>query len=363
MPENSNISWVLKRIGDIQAENRPRPSPKPNEVEIAVKVTGICGSDVHYWVQGHIGDFIVKEPMVLGHESSGIVTNIGRDCKILKVGDQVAIEPGIPCYICHFCKNGQYNLCKDMKFAATPPINGTLCQYYCCPEDFCVKLPDNFPSLEEAALIEPLSVGIHSCKLADLRAGQTVIIFGAGPVGLLAGAAAKASGAVKITMVDINQSRLDFAKNYVANEVVLAEREIPQGLSSVNFAKRFSQKLLESGVEQADVILECSGVETCIQTGIYMTKSKGTFVQVGMGMEVVPIPIADIGVREIKFMGSFRYCNTYKQAVQLVSAGFINLKPLITHRFKFQDAVKAFETVKERKDNVIKALILGTDTN
>jgi len=139
--------------------------------------------------------------MVLGHESAGIVANVGSNCKTLKVGDQVAMEPGIPCYICHFCKNGQYNLCKYVKFAATPPVNGTLCQYYCCPEDFCVKLPDNFPSLEEAALIEPLSVGVHACKLADLKVGQTVIVFGAGTVGLLAGAVAKASGAIKITML------------------------------------------------------------------------------------------------------------------------------------------------------------------
>lgn len=361
LPDNSNISWVLQQVGDIQLENRLRTAPKSNEVEIAVKATGICGSDVHYWVHGHIGDFIVREPMVLGHESSGIVTNVGRDCKTLKVGDQVAIEPGVPCYTCHFCKHGQYNLCKDMKFAATPPVNGSLCQYYYCPEDFCVRLPDNFPSLEEAALIEPLSVGVHACKLAELKVGQTVMIFGAGTVGLLAGAVAKASGAIKVTMIDINQSRLNFAKSYVANEIVLAESIIPQGLNSIDFSKMFSQKLLESGVEQADVVLECSGAETSIQTGIYMTKSGGTFVQIGMGKNVAPIPMVDIIVREIKIRGSFRYCNTYKKAIQLVSAGLINLKPLITHRFNFQNAVKAFETVKEGNDGVIKALILGME--
>ncbi len=132
-------------------------------------------------------------------------------------------------------------------------------------------MPENFPSLEEAALIEPLSVGVHACKLAELKVGQTVMIFGAGPVGLLAGAVAKASGAIKITMVDVNQSRLDFAKNYVANEIILSEGIIPQGSSSIDFSKMFSQKLLKSGIEQADVVLECSGAETSIQTGIYVS--------------------------------------------------------------------------------------------
>ncbi|CAG8745683.1 4597_t:CDS:2, partial [Acaulospora colombiana] len=159
--ENKNISWVL-RDGDIQATERIRRLPKLNEVEIAIRATGICGSDVHFWLEGRIGKFVVKEPLVLGHESCGIVTNVGENCATLKVGDRVAIEPGVPCYICNYCKSGKYNLCRDMKFAATPPCDGTLCQYYYCPEDFCVKLPPKFPSLEQGALIEPLSVGIHA---------------------------------------------------------------------------------------------------------------------------------------------------------------------------------------------------------
>nr|CAG8508437.1 14847_t:CDS:2 [Entrophospora candida] len=350
---NNNLSWVLYGIGDIKLENRKRIEPKPNEVEVSIKATGICGSDVHYWSHGHIGNWIVKEPMVLGHESCGKVTKVGKDCKILKVGDSVAIEPGVPCHTCEFCKKGSYNLCKDMKFAATPPYDGTLCQYYCTAEDFCVKLIENDENVnleEAAALIEPLSVGVHACKQADLRVGQSVIIFGAGPVGLLTAAVAKASGSVKITMFDINQNRLNFAKNYIANQTILIDDNNIKNGNNIDYWKKYSKDLVDfGGVEQADVVFECSGAETSIQTGIFMTKSGGTFVQVGMGNDKVTIPITDIGVREITIKGTFRYCNTYKKAIDMVTAGLIDLKPLITHRFKFEDALKAFEIVKDGK--------------
>ncbi|KAG9293863.1 hypothetical protein G9A89_019201 [Geosiphon pyriformis] len=356
--EESNQSWVLSK-GQLELENRSRPKPKPYEVLIAVKATGICGSDVHYWVDGKIGSFIVNSPLVLGHESAGVVTDIGDNVSGLQIGDQVAIEPGVPCYKCDLCKRGEYNLCLDMKFAATPPIDGTLCQYYCAPADFCVKLPPNFPlGVEGGALIEPLSVGIHACARAELKSGQSVIIFGAGPIGLLCGAVAKASGAIKVTIIDISQGRLDFAQKYVASEVILAE--IPQlGENPLEYSKKFYEKLRGIGIERADVILECSGAETSIQTGLYMTRSGGTFVQVGMGKDVVSVPITDVGVREVNIRGTFRYRNTYSKAVKMVAAGLIDLKPLITHRYKFKEAVKAFETVRYGKEGVIKALILA----
>ena len=219
-PETSmdNLTAILYKTGDIRLENTEVPKPAPDQVLLQMDSVGICGSDVHYWTHGAIGDFIVRAPMVLGHEAAGVVTEVGSAVTHLKAGDRVAIEPGVPCRMCKLCKTGVYNLCPDMQFCATPPVHGNLCRYYVHAADFCYKLPDNL-SLEEGALMEPLAVGVHACRRAGVCIGKRVLICGAGPIGLVNLLTAKAMGASEVVITDIADNRLEVAKSMGADYV------------------------------------------------------------------------------------------------------------------------------------------------
>jgi D-xylulose reductase len=319
---------------------------------VNVRYTGICGSDVHYWVHGAIGSFIVKEPMVLGHESSGVIAEVGEKVTSMKVGDRVAMEPGIPCRRCVRCKEGKYNLCFDMRFAATPPIDGTLAKYYVLPEDFCYKLPESV-TLEEGALMEPLAVGVHITRQASIKPGDSVVVFGAGPVGLLCCAVAKAYGANKIVSVDINEERLKIAKSYAATHTVVSRRE-----TAAETAERIN-KDCDLGVG-ADVAIDASGAEPCIQAGIHVLRTGGTYVQGGMGKSDITFPIGAMGAKELNVKGSFRYqAGDYATALELLTSKRLSVKELITGQVKFKDAEVAFNDVKAAKG--IKILIEGVE--
>ncbi|KAL1990359.1 hypothetical protein VTN49DRAFT_6198 [Thermomyces lanuginosus] len=346
-----NLSFVLEGIKQVKFEDRPIPElVDPHDVLINVKYTGVCGSDVHYWEHGAIGDFIVKDPMVLGHESSGVVVKVGSGVTTLKPGDRVALEPGVPCRRCDPCKSGRYNLCIRMAFAATPPIDGTLAKYYRLPEDFCYKLPDSM-TLQEGALIEPLSVAVHIAKQGNIRPGNSVVVFGAGPVGLLCGAVARAFGASKIVLVDIQKPRLDFAKKYTATGIYL-----PQRVSAQENAQRIKEENdLGPG---ADVVLDASGAEPSVHTGIHVLRTGGTYVQGGMGKNEMTFPIMAACTKELTVKGSFRYSSgDYSLAVDLVATGKVSVKELITNEVKFEEAETAITDVKAGKG--IKTLIAG----
>jgi len=349
--KQENLSFVLKKPGEVAFEERPIPKlSSPYDVLVQVRWTGICGSDVHYWQHGAIGDFIVKAPMVLGHESSGTVTEVGEHVTSVKVGDRVAMEPGIPCRRCSRCKEGKYNLCFDMRFAATPPIDGTLAKYYVLPEDFAYKLPENM-SFEEGALMEPLSVGVHINKQAGTKPGDTVVIFGAGPVGLLCGSVAKAYGANKIIIVDINQERLDFAKQYAATHTIVSKKQP----ASETAAQIISECDLGEG---ADAVIDATGAEPCIQAGIHVLRAGGTYVQGGMGKPDIMFPIGQAGAKELNIKGSFRYdAGDYSTAIGLVSSGRVSVQELISKKVKFTEAEEAFEDVAASRG--IKILIEG----
>ncbi|KZW04061.1 putative xylitol dehydrogenase [Exidia glandulosa HHB12029] len=367
----SNKSFVLRAVEDVVYEERPVPELGPDEVLVEVKKTGICGSDVHYLVHGRIGDFIVDAPMVLGHESSGVIYKVGSKVKNLAPGTRVALEPGASCRTCDACKSGHYELCPEMVFAATPPYDGTLGRYYKLPADLAYALPDNL-DLEDGAMMEPLSVGVHSvANVGGFKANQIIAVFGAGPVGLLCMAVAKALGAKRVIAIDIVQSRLDFAKSYAATDVYLPDRP-KEGESQIEYSKRTAAEMAsklnfpERGLGAIDLVIDASGAATCIQTGVYIVKHGGTFVQVGMGNAEVTIPVTIILVKEINFKGSFRYGpGDYPLSIGLVAAGKIDLKPLVTHRFAFDDAPTAFDTTRKGKSEdgkaVIKAIISGPE--
>ncbi|KAF2640390.1 GroES-like protein [Massarina eburnea CBS 473.64] len=357
----TNPAFVLRAVKDLAFEKRSiSPLRDPHEVRVHIAQTGICGSDVHYWQRGRIGDFVLSSPIILGHESSGTVVEVGSAVTNLQVGDRVAIEPGVPCRRCDYCRSGSYGLCNDTIFAATPPWDGTLAKYYTVASDYCYKIPDHM-DMEEAALVEPVSVAVQICKVADLRANQTVVVFGAGPIGLLAQAVAKASGARKVLAVDISAARLAFAKSFAADGTFVppkAELGVEPMAHSEEIAGMI--KVLFGLGEGADVVLECTGAEPCIQAGIYVAKKGGTYVQAGMGKENVMFPITTACIRALTIKGSIRYSTgCYPSAIQLVASGMIDVKRLITNRFKFEDAEKAFELVKKAEEGVFKVVIEG----
>ncbi|KAL7622001.1 hypothetical protein AAE478_007502 [Parahypoxylon ruwenzoriense] len=285
--------------------------------------TGICGSDVHYWQRGRIGDFILNRPMVLGHESSGTVIEVGSKVKNVKPGDRVAIEPvthekGLNtltrAHRCDYCRSGAYNLCADTIFAATPPWDGTLQKYYLVAADFCYPLSAHM-SAEDGALVEPVAVSVQICKDS----------FGADDVFV--------PDWSSITNAD----------------PVEASRKVAEVI-----VNRFS---LGGG---ADVVLECTGAEPCIQAGVFATKKGGTYVQAGMGKENVVFPITTACIRALNIKGSIRYTTgCYPSAVNLIASGKIDPRALITHRFKFEQALEAFELARKGKEDTMKVMIEG----
>ncbi|MEE6509438.1 hypothetical protein FKM82_026032 [Ascaphus truei] len=298
---------------------------------------GICGSDVHYWQHGRIGDFVVKKPMVLGHEASGTVIKAGASVTHLKPGDRVAIEPGVPRETDEFCKTGRYNLSPTIFFCATPPDDGNLCRYYTHNANFCYKLPENV-TFEEGALIEPLSVGIHACRRAGVTLGSKVFICGAGPIGLVSLLVAKMMGASQVVISDLSSPRLEKAKEVGADFILQVTNESPEDTA------RKVKDLLGC---MPEITIECTGAESCIQTGIYATCSGGTLILVGLGPAMVNVPIVNAAVREVDIRGIFRYCNTWPMAISMLSSKRVNVAPLVTHRFPLEKALEAFETTKK----------------
>jgi len=339
-----NLSAVLHGVGDLRLEERPIPEARPGEVLVAMRSVGICGSDIHYWQDGRIGSFVVEAPMVIGHESAGVVAAVGPGVADLRPGDRVALEPGVPCRRCEFCKGGRYNLCPDISFFATPPIDGSLARYVVHAADFCYRLPDHV-SLDEGALLEPLSVGIHACRRAGVVPGSRVLIMGAGPVGLSALLAARAAGATTVAAVDIREWRLQLAERLGATLTLDARQP----------------DLARVAVDRAgapfDVAIDCSGAESAVREAIRATRPGGAVVLVGMGPDEMRLPVLDAAIREIDVRGVFRYANTYRTALDLIASGRIDATPLVTHRFPFEQTVEAFETMRDARDGAVKVII------
>ena len=330
-----NQAAVLYAPHDIRIEERPVPKPGTREVLIEIKAVGVCGSDVHYYEHGRIGTYVVRQPLILGHESAGVIIDVGEGVGRERIGQRVAIEPGVPDGVCRQCRTGHYNLCPNVRFFGTPPIDGAFTNYVTILSDFAYALPDQM-SDEEGALIEPLSVGLWACRKAKLRGGDHVLITGAGPVGILAMKVALALGVTEITMTDISPQRLEVARKLGATR-------------TVNVAQ---QSLADAGVE-ADVLIECSGNQRALKDGIHALQPAATAVAVGMGPgEEASIPLSFIQNREIILTGTFRYANTYADAIALVASGHIDLKPIITGHYTLAEAEQALQATKNDPANI-----------
>jgi L-iditol 2-dehydrogenase len=313
------------------------PVPKADEVLIKMKANGICGSDIHFYREGRLGNFIVEEPYVPGHESSGIIEAVGSEVRGFAVGDHVVIEPGISCGTCNYCKSGRYNLCPDVIFLSAPPVNGTFCDYISIRHDMVFHIPKTL-SFEEAAMVEPVAVGIHAVNRARFNNGDTAVILGAGPIGLLTAQAFKAAGGGKVICVDFNEARLALAKKIGIDMVALPT---------------------DTGIE-GNVVFETAGSNKATAATVHYCLPGGCVVQVGWpGGNIVDMNIAAFIEKELDYVAVHRYVNAYPTAIQWLSDRRINVKDLITNTFTFNDIAEAFEFTSSHPDKVVKTVVLN----
>lgn len=325
-----NLVAALHGPGDIRLETRALPELGDRDVLVEVHSVGVCGSDVHYYEHGRIGSFVVEQPLVLGHEVSGVVVDRGARAVKHPVGERVALEPGVPCGRCSECRHGRYNLCTDVRFFATPPIDGAFARYVAIHEDYAFALPDEL-SDDAGALLEPLSVGIWACRKGGVGLGDRVLVTGAGPIGNLALQVARAAGATTLVIADANPDRLARAAEVGATRTI-----------DVN------ERALGPQDGPFDVLLECTGSESLTRDALLTLRPAGTAVLVGMGPGLeAPIPIAAMQAREITLVGTFRYANTYAVAIELAKAGRVDLDGLVDAHFPLEEVDQALRATRE----------------
>lgn len=338
------LEWEAREIGD----------PGPHEVRVRVRRIGVCGSDVHYYTHGRIGNFVVTGPLVLGHEVSGVVDAVGEGVTRVKPGDRVALEPGVPCRRCTYCKTGAYNLCPDMTFMATPPVDGALSEYVTWPDDFVFPVPQSV-SDDAAALLEPLAVGVWAIRKGDVRPGHSVAVLGAGPIGCTTIMAAKAAGATTIIAVDLEDFRLDLARQVGATHTFNARSGDALAFIRELCARRDGLPLSHGGV---DVAFETAGSLPTTRLTIVAPKPGGVAVLVGLPADPeVSLDIVSAASREVTLRGVFRYANCYPAAVELVASGAVNLDALVTHRYPFDQIPEAFDFADREKKTSMKVMI------
>ncbi|MCI8798481.1 MAG: NAD(P)-dependent alcohol dehydrogenase [Lachnospiraceae bacterium] len=337
---------VMLGIGRMGFEERDIPKVKDDEVLVKLEYVGICGSDLHYYESGAIGNFIVKPPFVLGHEPGGTVVEVGKNVTHLKVGDRVALEPGKTCGHCEFCKTGRYNLCPDVEFFATPPVDGVFQEYVAHEAGLCFKLPENVSTME-GALIEPLAVGFHAAMQGGAGAGQTAVVMGAGCIGLVSMMALKAMGVSRVYVVDIMEKRLEKALELGADGVINGSKA--DAVEEV-------MKLTEG--KGCDLAIETAGTQiTTVQT-IHMTKKGATIVLVGYSKSgEMTLPMSMVLDKELTLKSIFRYRHIYPMAIDAVASGRVNLKGIVTNTFSLDEIQEAMDYSVNNKADVVKAVI------
>lgn len=337
---------VMNGIGKMGFEEREIPKPKADEVLVKLEYVGICGSDLHYYETGAIGDYVVEPPFVLGHEPGGVVVEVGEHVHHLKVGDRVALEPGKTCGHCEFCKQGKYNLCPDVVFFATPPVDGVFQEYVAHEADLCFKLPENVSTLE-GALIEPLAVGFHAAIQGDAHLGQRAVVMGAGCIGLVSMMALKARGVSEVYVVDIMEKRLEKALELGADGVINGAKE--------DVLKRVQELTNGAGM---DLVVETAGTEITTRQAIHMAKKGSNIVLVGYSKTgEMTLPMSLVLDKELTFKTVFRYRHIYPMAIDAVASGKVNLKGIVTDIFTLDEAQKAMDYSVNNKADIVKAVI------
>ncbi len=319
--------------------------PEAGEILVKVEYCGVCGSDVHFYESGCIGVTPIEGDLILGHEFAGTVEQVGAGVSNVAVGDRVVLEPGIPCGHCEFCQSGRYNLCPDMQFISCPPYQGAMRNYVTHPAHLAYKLPENVSTLE-GALVEPLCVGMHAAQLGGVGLGKTVVILGAGCIGLTTLASCKAMSASRIIVTDLFQNRLDKALEMGADEVI-------NGRETDTVARVMEL----TGGMGADIVFETAGSRVTAAQTEALTKRGGTIVIVGNVMGDTPMNFYKIAHKELVIKTVHRYRNVFPLAVRAISEGKIDIKQIATDLFDFDDGIAAFEKALTDKQTVVKAVL------
>ncbi|WP_373357089.1 NAD(P)-dependent alcohol dehydrogenase [Pseudoroseicyclus sp. CXY001] len=322
-----------------------KTEPGPGEVAIDIDTVGICGSDVHYYTHGRIGPFVVEAPMVLGHEAAGTVAALGKGVTSLKVGDRVCMEPGIPDPTSRASRLGLYNVDPAVRFWATPPVHGVLTPRVTHPVSFCYRLPDHV-SFAEGAMVEPFAIGMQAAAQAGIRPGDTAAVIGAGPIGIMVALAALAGGCARVLIADLAPDKLAIAAAY-------------DGIEAVDIRARPLAEAVSSATDGwgADIVFECSGAAPAYATMFEALRPGGTAVLVGLPVAPVPFDTNAAIAREATIRTVFRYANVFGRAVDLIAAGKVDLKLLISATFPFAESVTAFERAAEGRPTDVKLQI------
>lgn len=340
---------VLERQHELALRDIDMPlEVGPGMVRIAIHTVGVCGSDVHYYTHGRIGPFVVEAPMVLGHEASGTVVAVGEGVTHLQVGERVCMEPGIPDPNSRASRLGMYNVDPAVRFWATPPIHGVLTAEVVHPANYTFKLPDNV-SFAEGAMVEPFAVGMQAAAKAKITPGDTAVVLGAGPIGTMVALAALAGGCARVIVADLAQPKLDIAAKY--------QGIIPVNIRETNIVEKVAELTEGWG---ADVVFECSGSPKAWETIMNLPRPGGAIVVVGLPVEPVKVDIAGASTKEVRIENVFRYAHQYDRAIALIASGKVDLKPLISETFAFEDSKAAFDrAVEARPDDVKLQIRLG----
>ncbi|HEY9263285.1 MAG TPA: NAD(P)-dependent alcohol dehydrogenase [Mycobacterium sp.] len=326
---------VLVEPGRIDMEHRPIPSPASGDVLVQVSSVGVCGSDTHYYRHGRVGSFVVDAPLILGHEAAGTIVAVGDGVPASRIGQRVSIEPQHPDPDTAETRSGRYNLCPHMRFFATPPVDGALCDYVTIGAAFAHPVPDTI-SDDAAALCEPLSVGIAAVRKAGVTGGSRVLIAGAGPIGIVVAQVARAYGATEIIVSDLDESRRQRARDFGATTV-------------------FDPTVDDVSELGVDAFIDASGAPAAVTGGIQAVRPAGHVVLVGSGAETMPLPTQLIQNRELVLTGVFRYANTWPTAIALVEHGLVDLDAMVTGRFPLEKAADALDS--DRTPGSVKAVV------
>lgn len=337
---------IMTDVMKMEFVERPIEKPEKGEVLIKLEYIGICGSDLHYFEMGRIGNFVVHPPFILGHEAAGYVAEVGEAVTKLKVGDRVALEPGKTCGKCEFCKTGKYNLCPDVSFFATPPIDGVFQEYVCFDADLCYLLPENVTTLE-GALMEPLAVGLHAAKQGGACLGQTAVVYGAGCIGLVTVLALKAMGVTNIYVVDIVEKRLDKALELGASGVIHGAEQ-----------DAVAEIMRLTGGKGADLQIETAGSQITTRQSIEAAKKGSVIVLVGYSASgEMTLPMSMALDKELTLKTVFRYRHIYPMAIDAVASGRINIKDIVTNEYSLNEVQNAMVQSIQDKSNIVKAVI------
>ncbi|TPJ12239.1 L-idonate 5-dehydrogenase [Mesorhizobium sp. B2-7-3] len=331
-------SIVIHAAKDLRIEDRPVEAPGQGQVLLRLAAGGICGSDLHYYNHGGFGTVRLKEPMILGHEVSGVIEKLGPGVDGLRPGQLVAVSPSRPCYGCRYCREGMHNQCLNMRFYGSampfPHIQGAFREMLVADALQCV--PADGLSAGEAAMAEPLAVCLHATRRAGEILGKRVLVTGCGPIGLLSILSARRAGAAEIVAVDITDFTLAMAMRAGADKIINTKTD-PEGLAPY---------LADKGT--FDILYECSGAAAALAQGIAALRPRGTIVQLGLGGAEMALPMSAVTAKELRINGSFRFHPEFAVGVELMRKGLIDVKPLITHTVACDEALSGFELANDR---------------